>query len=405
MSAAFVSLLGKGHGRAAVMLLADRDGTLREALLDSCDRFIQWEQSHDVLDSYLWRLIRLSRARPWFRDGILARVRSPRAGEYTGQLFALARRFASMGDQAMLAAMRERVADHFAWEAAAELTSLDGWPVVAAAARRLTGAAGEDAAFDGLVARLAQRGSVPEPDPHLTQALAAWRERREHRRKQGPGDFADAMRELSKGYRARFGLFARSASDAELRTAAAGFLRESDETRMEGFLELFRSSQLAGRGVPPIDSRLLELALHPNLHLASPALQLLAEGHDPGLRDLGLTVLRHPLLSQRAGALLAKAPQPGDYDLLLGGLRDHRQNPESFHHFARGVRDYLDVHLTPNAEPLLLELYENQPCAMCRSHAVEALVRIERLTDSLRRECRCDADAVTRKAARRGPPR
>lgn len=138
-------------------------------------------------------------------------------------------------------------------------------------ARRLTGAPGEDVAFDGLVSRLEQRESVPEADPHLTQALAAWRERRERRREHRPRDFADAMRELSKGYRARFGLFARSASDAELHTAAAAFLHESDETRMEGFLELFRSSQLAGRGVPPIDSRLLELARHPNLHLASPA--------------------------------------------------------------------------------------------------------------------------------------
>lgn len=404
MSAAFVSLLGKGHGRAAVMLLADRGGTLREALLDSCDRFIQWEQTHDCLDDYLWRLLRLSRARPWFRDGILARVRSPRAGEYTGQLFALARRFASMGDQAMLAAMRERVADRFAWAAAEELASLDGWPVVAAAVQRLTGAAGEDAAFDGLISRLEQRGSIPEADPHLTQALAAWRERREHRRKQGPGDFADAMRELSKGYRARFGLFARSASDAELRTAAAGFLRESDETRMEGCLELFRTTQLAGRGVPPIHSRLLELARHPNPHVASPALHLLAASNDPGLRALGLEVLQHPVLSKRAGALLAKAPQPGDCDLLLARLREHRSDPEAFHHFAYAVQDYLDVHLTADAEPLLLELYENQPCAMCRSDAVAALIRLGRLTDPLRRECRCDADAVTRKAARRGPP-
>lgn len=405
MSAAFVSLLGKGHGRAGVMLLADRDGTLREALLDSCDRFIQWEQSHDVLDSYLWRLIRLSRARPWFRDGILARVRSPRAGEYTGQLFALARRFASMGDQAMLAAMRERVADHFAWEAAAELTSLDGWPVVAAAARRLTGAAGEDAAFDGLVARLAKRGSVPEPDPHLTQALAAWRERHEQRREQRPRDFTDAMREASKGHRARFGLFPRSASDAELRTAAAAFLHESDETRIEGYLELFCSTQLAGRGVPPIHSRLLDLARHPNPHVASPALHLLAASDDPGLRALGLELLPDPVLSKRAGALLAKASQPGDCDLLLARLREHRLDPEAFHHFACAVRDYLDVHLTVDAEPLLLELYENQPCAMCRSDAVAALVRLGRLTDPLRRECRCDADGVTRKAARRGPPR
>lgn len=133
MSAAFVSLLGKGHGRAALMLLADRGGGLREALLDSCDRFLQWDQTHDFLDDYLWRLIRMSRARPWFRDGILARVYSPRAGEYTGQLFALARRFAAWGDPELLAAMRERVADHFAWGAAEELASLDGWPVVAAA--------------------------------------------------------------------------------------------------------------------------------------------------------------------------------------------------------------------------------------------------------------------------------
>ena len=75
----------------------------------------------------------------------------------------------------------------------------------------------------------------------------------------------------------------------------------------------------------------------------------------------------------------------------------HLSDRNIYHIAGFNFRSIAKAHLTPQAAPSLLLLYENGPCSLCRRHCVELLLKLDALPTSLRAECRYDADEDTRK--------
>ena len=62
------------------------------------------------------------------------------------------------------------------------------------------------------------------------------------------------------------------------------------------------------------------------------------------------------------------------------------------HHLGIGVWNFVERNPSPQAQTVLLLLYANGPCSLCRQGCVSLLLDLDLLPDPLRAECRYDAD-------------
>jgi hypothetical protein len=81
----------------------------------------------------------------------------------------------------------------------------------------------------------------------------------------------------------------------------------------------------------------------------------------------------------------------------LSPLPFRKQDPGTLDAFDRRLKVFFASNPNPEIEARLLnKMYENEPCAHCRSNIVERLLEMNRLTDALRSECEQDSYADTR---------
>jgi hypothetical protein len=94
--------------------------------------------------------------------------------------------------------------------------------------------------------------------------------------------------------------------------------------------------------------------------------------------------------------LLVHNYQEGDYEL-IGRLVQQDHGPDMWEALGIAIREVFEAHPSAEAAPILLTLYEQGYCTMCRCSVVECLLTLGPLSDGMIDECHYDANKVTRK--------
>ncbi len=416
-TAPFAHWLRVGLGRP-ILHLRDHDSRpYRKTILDACLHDTVYDrQCEGGRAAYLFDVIAATGEPNYYRDHLLA-ASAPEAldGDDGEQIIALLGLFAAQGDAEARAQLYTIFDINIAAErpdGATEIVEMDGVVGLLAIVGRLSfdpdddweafrfvrdaiersgeeetwralrDAAATDPTLAGFFA-LAQRGQENYENPMLVDREPA-----------PTADYATLRARLLAGDRnARRQLqrWSITASDDELRLAAADVLTEDDPKRLEVYLSLFRK-----RPFPLEHARLLTLARSPERRIRGLARTILANLTQPDIRTLGLAFLAE---GDGDGArLLANNYQEGDFALierLLLTWTDH----DELHSLGFGLRHLAEAQQSPEAIDALAAAYEHGPCSFCREHTVELLAAVQTLPAWLVDECQYDANKHLREMA------
>jgi len=185
--------------------------------------------------------------------------------------------------------------------------------------------------------------------------------------------------------------WAAQASDSDLKLAAHDLIQEKDLEKLRSYLVLFRK-----RSFPLDIGHLLRLLEFPDGPIPFHTLTVLANLEHESVRSLAFKLIETDSRRGWAIDLLIKNFRESDYSTVECWC-DLEQDSGTINAFDRSLRDFFAAHPNPEAEiRMLSKLYEEEPCAHCRSYAVERLLGMNALPDALKRECRYDSYADTR---------
>jgi hypothetical protein len=360
MTDQFAGWVAIGLGRAVLYLKTHDSKACREALLHPCiHNLIYDRQCEESRTPYLLELIDLSGDSEFYRNGILAALKSEEDDLDQGQMFELAASFAEKGDndikQSMYAAFER---DGFGLTAADELVRLDGLPGLVFVAKFFGAEDSEERPwqFRHLLETLEKHHGKQTLPADLDTFWREWREYEdlcERERQKGPAprpDYESVKHSLLRSA----SVWAHNASIQELEMAADDLLAETDDERLVGYLRMFRL-----RPFPRAIDRLLELARSENDRVAVGALVALSKVHDERVRTLARDLMAEAKGCGYAVDLLTHNSQDDDYRI-IERLLEKPSEPDDYHRLGQGVRGYVKAHRSEEAERALLLLYENR---------------------------------------------
>jgi hypothetical protein len=184
----------------------------------------------------------------------------------------------------------------------------------------------------------------------------------------------------------------RTASKADLVQAADDLLTEHDEQKLWRYLQVFGT-----RAFPRPAKEIFRFLDHSNRRIAGSALRLLRRLTDPDVRTLALATISEGTLPERAIRLLVNNFRPGDLKAIETMIRKADLDEQSWHGVGLAVLDLLD-HASVSAvesRSLLLQLYEETPCTLCRQGFVAKLHSRGMVPDWMAVEVRFDAEPGT----------
>lgn len=418
---AFQGWLAKGHGRAARLLQKHGVAPYREALLHACTHHLGYDkQSEDSRAPYLWKLIELSKERPFFHKGLLFALKEhgrERDDYDWSQIFALARHFVLQNDkemkQAMYSAFEALGFDKAGVSSADHLVRLDGVEGFLFVVRQyaIEDSSREGWELDSLMSELEEcigkeeAGKIiaekAQADPKLGPLLQAviehrrlWDEGKARQEKPAPtvgySVIKSQIEKMSNTYWPE-GLHAwsKSATAEELKAAADDLLAEKDARKLQAYFRIFRNLPFPG----DIDG-LLAFVDDEREKVRHFAVSAASNVSNPAVRRKALALLNSPERAGHGAELLQSNFQAGDFSLIEQALQ-RTGDIDVIHDLGFAVRRILEKNLTPDAEKALLVLYEKNPCALCRADCVRFLLVLEKLPEWMRHECAYDADGDT----------
>ena len=408
----FERLCTLGLGRA-ILHLRDHDARpYREIILDAClhnrayDAQVEGSRAEYMLD-----VMQESGDLAFYADAVIAALGEDAGDWDDSHRFRIARFLAQKGSQPARVAMhsafqKKRIS---ATDIASEFIELDGIPGLLF----VVGEIGEQLALDSdqweddFLLSLAGDICGPEKvgaalrnaadtDKRVGAYLSAVEENRALRaRDKSPDPSGLTYREMCPLIGADGGILWRwgqTASDSDLKLAAAAFVEETDHKRMLTYLRLF-----AKRKYPLDLSHLFGLVALPDGPVPRHALRVLANLEDERIRRLAFNLVEtsSPLRGY-AVDLLVKNFHDSDHATVEAWC-DAEQDLGTVNAFDRSLRYFFAEHPNSAIEVRLLRnLYEREPCAHCRCFIVERLLQLNGLTDTQRRECEHDSYLETR---------
>jgi len=178
------------------------------------------------------------------------------------------------------------------------------------------------------------------------------------------------------------------ASQAEIERAATDLIAETDEAKIKAYLELFHK-----RAFPGDPTVLFPLLGSADRHIEFGAAIALGRISHPAIRDIALRLIaeKRPIVGAR---VLRSSRQEGDLATLTEVLDELIYDEETYHGVGLSVLDMLkhSANGSEDARPILLHLYENGPCSICRWSAVERLASAGGVPDWMVEEGRYDAE-------------
>jgi hypothetical protein len=178
------------------------------------------------------------------------------------------------------------------------------------------------------------------------------------------------------------------ASDAELELAATGLTAEKDSKQQLARLRIF-----AWRRFPLDVQTILALVDIEEDRVGLAAMAAVAHIVHPAVRALAFRLV-DTRASWRGDAidLMAQNFEPGDHRIILRWFQEE-EDRETLHSMGLDFTDFWKRHPDEESEiPMLLALYEEGPCSVCRKTAVWLLMQRGALTDQLRAERVWDAN-------------
>jgi hypothetical protein len=413
--AEFDSWLRKGLGRAVVYLQTHDPQQYRNAVLYACTHDLAYDsQCENRSEAYFSDLIRSAGDRQFFRNGLLdALTTKPNEPEKfdLGQTIEIARTFAEQGDTEIKRAMYEAVVQEgfeHAGHCYADLIKLDGINALVSAEEHFPYSTfGNDDLWqvNVLVTALKERDGVEQANaaidharlhsPQLARMLAMAATSDEALEKKISDrkrlDYATLRATITKQSIGTLYSWGKTASEEDLKAAAEDLTGETAETRIIAYLAIFR-----WRSFPISIHRLLELANSSNAQVGTRAVAALSQLTHADIRAVALKLMNETGRRGDAVDLLINNYEAGDFRMIELALGEPMDDYD-VHNLGISVRRLADVHCPKDARDSLLLLYEKGPCSLCRGGFVEHLLALNELPQSVREECRYDADIDTRK--------
>lgn len=410
----FQRALSLGLGRT-VLYLADHDAiSYGEMILDACLHNRAYDpQVEGSRAGYMFDIIRRSGDAAFYADAVIRSLSDEEHDWDTPQRFELARLLAQSGNpfarEAMYSAFRAK--ELSASDIAAQFVELDGIQGLLFAARQI----GEQLARnqdqwedDQLLlmafeicgrnvvdAALSEASNTDEAIKLYLTAVEKNQTLRSQTQRPDPKTLTyDQIRSLIESKRAGGLLrgWATAASDSDMEPAARALVQEEDLDRLKSYLVLFWK-----RRFPLELDRLFQLVELPDGPIPRHTLRVLANMEHEGIRRLAYKLVEDKSsLRGYAIDLLIKNFRDEDY-LAVEVWCDSEQDSGTFNAFDRSLKEFFVAHPNPEIEMrLLTKAYEKEPCAHCRSYAVQRLLEMNSLTDALKREAEYDSYAETR---------
>ena len=413
----FESWLRQGLGRAITFLAQNRKAPYHKAVLHACLHNITYDaQLEEGRGEYLWMLIEHSGNRKFFRDAILRHLTQPsHESEYDWpQIFYVAQQFATEGDSEMRQAMYSafdllRFSEAGA-SSATSLIQMDAWEGFVFAIDRYDTSSSEDDWWmvGSLITDLEDRVGKAEAERLIARAgathasvenvIGLYRRYEEERRQASQRSDTEqldlpALRNMpgDRSWAWRFRRWALQASPEELFAATKQFLSDEDPEKVWGCLRVF-----ARRPFPGDVGHLLRLSDSDHDRIRRAAIVALSKIRDPLVRAHGLMLLQSTERFAEGIELLESNYDQSDLPIFHQAVT-RASTPEEIHGIGMTVRQIVKNDVRPELEPVLLFLYEAGPCSLCRTEFVEALIKLERLPEFIRDECRFDAEPDTRR--------
>lgn len=414
----YESWLRKGLGRAVTFVAQNREAPYRNAVLHACLHNITYDaQCEEGRGEYLWMLIEHSGDCKFFRDAVLQHLmQASQESEYDWpQIFYVAQQFATEGDSEMRQAMYSafdllRFSEAGA-SSATSLIHLDPLEGFVFAIDRFDTSSSEDDwwMMGSLITDLEDRVGKTEAERLIASAvgthtsvenvIGAYRRHEEEQRQVSQRSDSEqldlqALRNMpgDRSWAGRFRRWALKATSDELSAATKQLLWDEDPEKVWGCLRAF-----AHRPFPGDLRRLLELCDSYHDRVRRAAVVALSKIRDPLVRAHGLMLLQSNERFTDGIELLESNYDESDFPILNQAVT-RSSTPEEIHGIGMTVRHIVKNDVRPELEPVLLLLYEAGPCSLCRTEFVEALIKLERLPESIRDECRFDAEPDTRRA-------
>ena len=413
----FEKALRLGLGRPAVFLQTHDAAPYRDAILHACLHDLNYDGDFEAnRAAYMYQVLQHTGEPEFYQPHILQALAASDDDDAAYQLFELALRFAQAGDAEARQVMYTRF----------EANSIMGIPIGGRSIIELDKAAGlvavaaaiggrprpeDDDWYDDQLLRVAEDEGVEDPWQTLQAAATAqprihdflakvadYRARKavttkgQSRRDPAAVHYAEIKGQIigaaSQQQHVNLLLWAKSASDDDLVTAANDMLVHSDVKAMRAYLRIFGE-----RTFPLEPEHLIKLVSHPDRFIHLRAMGALAHVRHPAVRALALHLLDTPnLLAAWAVGLLRENYADGD-TTRVETLAPQLLEAEAIHHLGHEVPDFFAAHLDPASEErLLLHLYENGPCSLCRARFVLRLAALNRLPAWMAEEVRYDAD-------------
>jgi hypothetical protein len=392
----------------------------RDLILHACTHSLAYDQQvEEARGQYLFDVIQATGEPDLYRQTLVTALTTLSAEECPRQIYQLGRLFAEQGDGAARRALYRAYASHAQeqdFTAADELVDLDGLDGFLFAAEQFLRFAGEDDLYVmwACVEELEKRDGKEEAGKELERAardlpeLAGLLERiaaieangaaRWNARAKPPRLTYSELRQriladACQGARALARRFGRQATQEELNLAAADLRAETDPNRRLATLDIFWKQPYPGD-----PALLMDLVKSPDRQTSWAALRALGHVTGPNIREFALRLCEEPCWHPAAAHLLEAHYQSGDYAILERMLLAPHDDDE-LHWIGYPIREIADAHPTPDAIPVLRQLYECGPCSFCRERCVELLIQLGGLSEEMRFECLFDCSLSIRELA------
>ena len=185
-----------------------------------------------------------------------------------------------------------------------------------------------------------------------------------------------------------------TATPEEIKVAGNDFLFNEEEEKTWGFLRI-----LNRRPFPGDPLRLLALSYDHSERVRRAAVIALSNVTHADVRRRAHELLQSKDRFMDGTRMLVSNYEPGDLRILEDLLRQQLTDAE-IHSLGFSIEYMLKKNSTVDAEGALILLYEKNPCSNCRENFVCCLIKLDRIPDWMRNECRYDANSGTSEVVR-----
>ena len=412
--AEFTSSLFKGLGRPHCYYKRHKDFPYRDALLNACLYNPAYDhQIEGARTNYYWELLNITASTNNIRQQILEALRKPVEEMDIEQLFDFALNYARSGDTVARQLMYSKCAEYacagntLGADQLVELDNIDAFLFIAEHRGKTTEVEPDFWDNNFLLKQLEQHLSATKIQEQLKKAqqtnspiaryftLVSSQDTVRTRGTSLIQQPYEKIKHIILEKRRRiapsaFYRWGKLASDDDIQKAAQDLLTLTDSEVIPLYLGMF-----CKRAFPFGSSPLFAFVWSNDERVAYYAIGALAMFRDSQVRALGLELIAAKYHVSDAIKLFIHNFQAGD-ELFLTEIFEKNIDDDDLHSLICSLIDVFEQNLTQSSQDLLIALYEQSPCSVCRQHIIDCLVKLANLPDWMIDECKYDANEKIR---------